>query len=220
MSEGGEALLVVDVDHNNLWAPHVVEQFPERQKVKSAIEAVLKDWRECEGLILHVILPHLSAGFSGQESQVGYSAPEKNNAIFGFLERGRKSKNASGRKPGCLVCDSGEESRLAEFIQHRCDIEPAFAKRDSDAFQNGNIGKYLHSENVSTVFLAGCNTSACIWATAKGALHYGFNVVLLADCSFPILENTEYENNWVYSVLADFPSEYPDKLNITRLTEQ
>lgn len=207
MDADKEALLVVDVDHYNGWAPDVVEKNPDRITVKSAIVRVLQDWRAHNGIILHVISTNSATGFSGQEAQIGIEQIAKETL------QGESQK----QEQKCLVCHAGEKYRLAEFVGHRCDIEPAFVKQGSDAFSNVKILEYLNSKGVNPLFLTGCFTNDCILATAAGALKAGFKVILLADALFPMFRDRNREKEWLDCVIRDLPPEACTKISVARI---
>ncbi|MBD3886519.1 isochorismatase family protein [Phormidium tenue FACHB-886] len=50
------------------------------------------------------------------------------------------------------------------------------------AFFGTNLVSYLISQQVDTVIITGCSTSACVRATATDALGYGFHSIVPQDC--------------------------------------
>lgn len=51
-----------------------------------------------------------------------------------------------------------------------------------DAFVNTKLEKVLKNLKVDTVIIAGALTNNCIRATAEGAHHRGFKIIVVSDC--------------------------------------
>jgi len=187
-----KALLVVDIDHANGWNPEEVRDDQHKKKLSLALKKQLSDTRASKGIVAFVILPPRERSTTGREAQFHYDARTRKKWFWELPRRGRR---------GCIVCRR-RFSRLASFIEHRHGEygEAAFIKRETNAFTNKNIPKYLRSKGVTEVVLAGCNTYACIQDTAVGALRAGFNITLLEACTYPPFANEENKEEWLEKV--------------------
>jgi nicotinamidase/pyrazinamidase len=58
---------------------------------------------------------------------------------------------------------------------------PYFAKHRGDAFSNNALERFLVSNDVGRVVLAGVYADACIYCTARSAINRGYRVTVLAD---------------------------------------
>jgi nicotinamidase/pyrazinamidase len=58
---------------------------------------------------------------------------------------------------------------------------PYFAKHRGDAFSNDALERFLVSNDIGRVVLAGVYADACIYCTARSAINRGFRVTVLAD---------------------------------------
>jgi nicotinamidase/pyrazinamidase len=58
---------------------------------------------------------------------------------------------------------------------------PYFAKHRGDAFSNDALGRFLVSNDIGRVVLAGVYADACIYCTARSAINRGYRVTVLAD---------------------------------------
>lgn len=59
--------------------------------------------------------------------------------------------------------------------------ENYFEKQFSNAFKNNNLTKFIKDNKISEVELIGVDGTACIAATAKGAVELGLKVTVLND---------------------------------------
>jgi nicotinamidase/pyrazinamidase len=58
---------------------------------------------------------------------------------------------------------------------------PYFAKHRGDAFSNDALERFLVSNDIERVVLAGVYADACIYCTARSAINRGYRVTVLAD---------------------------------------
>ena len=58
---------------------------------------------------------------------------------------------------------------------------PYFAKHRGDAFSNDALERFLVSNDIGRVVLAGVYADACIYCTARSAINRGYRVTVLAD---------------------------------------
>jgi nicotinamidase/pyrazinamidase len=58
---------------------------------------------------------------------------------------------------------------------------PYFAKHRGDAFSNDALDRFLVSNDIGRVVLAGVYADACIYCTARSAINRGYRVTVLAD---------------------------------------
>jgi nicotinamidase/pyrazinamidase len=58
---------------------------------------------------------------------------------------------------------------------------PYFAKHRGDAFSNDALERFLVSNDIGRVVLAGVYADACIYCTARSAISRGYRVTVLAD---------------------------------------
>jgi nicotinamidase/pyrazinamidase len=58
---------------------------------------------------------------------------------------------------------------------------PYFAKHRGDAFSNDALERFLVSNDIGWVVLAGVYADACIYCTARSAINRGYRVTVLAD---------------------------------------
>jgi nicotinamidase/pyrazinamidase len=58
---------------------------------------------------------------------------------------------------------------------------PYFAKHRGDAFSNDALERFLVSNDIGRVVLAGVYADACIYSTARSAINRGYRVTVLAD---------------------------------------
>jgi nicotinamidase/pyrazinamidase len=58
---------------------------------------------------------------------------------------------------------------------------PYFAKHRGDAFSNDALERFLVSNDIGRVILAGVYADACIYCTARSAINRGYRVTVLAD---------------------------------------
>ncbi|OGY67856.1 MAG: hypothetical protein A3I24_02040 [Candidatus Harrisonbacteria bacterium RIFCSPLOWO2_02_FULL_41_13b] len=199
-----EALLVIDVDIRDGWLhDHDTANLTsgqdnwekQKQPVARRIVQTLKNWRQADKTIIFIVL-------------VGTKD---------FIKKNGEAQLGTDRYGSrCLGCDIlPRDYRLARFLGHKHGhngekFEPLFLKDTNDAFTNSSLMGYLKTEGISKVFLAGCNTFACVLSTAEGAVRSGINVVLLRDCVFPEFkegDNYRTETNWldyVHRYLKDF----------------
>lgn len=160
-AQAKRALLVVDVDYNDGWKPELVADPPSRQEVATALK-----------------------------KQLGYSRAISTPVIFVMLDRQKEQKLLPKPqlepKKHCVGCDR-EENKLAGFLAHRhwSPFEPVFIKSTDDAFTVPELAPYLRSLKIEELLIVGCNTFACIQATAQGAVRNGFHVTLMEDSVFP-----------------------------------
>ncbi|MCE7072583.1 cysteine hydrolase [Dyadobacter sp. CY327] len=56
-----------------------------------------------------------------------------------------------------------------------------FSKSKDDAFSNPDLLSFLKAQGIHTVVLTGVFAEGCIWATLKGAQHYGFFTEVAVD---------------------------------------
>lgn len=107
-----------------------------------------------------------------------------------------------GKNLNCIVCDCGDDVRLAEFLKHRCNHpkEPVFIKHYVNAFRNADFVGYLEKEGITELKIAGCQTSCCVLETALGAVSHGLNVSLIADCVYPPFEEEKRKLVWLEQV--------------------
>ncbi len=155
------ALLVVDIDHRDGWTPKLISENEGRKKIaKSLAERI--------ALIRKSGVPVIFVMFDSCEIPKPMRQPQLHEAKY------------------CIGCDR-EKNRLAEFLNHLHGktFEPVFVKRAYDAFSNPDLAPYLHFLGTKELLLAGCNTFACIEATAQGAVRHGFNITLIEDSTFP-----------------------------------
>ncbi len=185
-----KALLVIDVDHSCGWKPQDIQGNSSKQLVAKNIKAELADWRASNSLIVFIVF---GSKATGQEAQT------------------------NGGVNDCVVCDRNDSSRLAEFLEHRHKNAngPAFVKKETDAFTNQNLARYLKEQCVTEVVLAGCTTFCCVKETAKGAVEAGFNVTLLRDSVFdPFDKKYNTEERWLDSITAAIKMNSDSKLSV------
>ena len=195
-----QALLVVDIDHNDNWGPKYIQENNQKKQVMEEIKKVLKEKRAKKEIIVFIVLT--SGGkITGQEAQLECRPPRdtaQDNELtvehsLNQLEA-RATKSQSGK---CIVCEElPEYARLASFLKHRhgTEFEPAFIKTRGNAFTNQALAPYLRSMGVDEIILAGCNTFQCVLDTAVGALEAGFHATLLSRCAYPPLTGDLFNN--------------------------
>ena len=84
-----------------------------------------------------------------------------------WFRRGAAMKNSFGSALDPLV------TRIAGA--------PYFAKHRGDAFSNEALERFLVSNDIGRVVLAGVYADACIYCTARSAINRGYRVTVLAD---------------------------------------
>jgi len=84
-----------------------------------------------------------------------------------WFRRGAAMKNSLGSALDPLV------TRIAGA--------PYFAKHRGDAFSNDALDRFLVSNDIGRVVLAGVYADACIYCTARSAINRGYRVTVLAD---------------------------------------
>lgn len=164
------AVLVVDIDNGHGWTQKNISENTDRQKFACNLKNLLEIGRSKKTKIVFVVWP--------------------NGRILGNEFFIRNSFR-------CAPCRDGG---LAEFLGHRHahdKYEPVFYKNTGNAFDNTNLEKYLRTEGVTEIALAGCLTDCCVLFAANGALRSGFNVVLLKDCVYPSFCDDDEARNWV-----------------------
>lgn len=183
-----KALLVIDMDHANGWAP---ESF----KISSSIHVIqslqsrLHKWRhQNEGIIGFVMFP----GTTGVMRNMFADCEVQFKLLCD------KSVFPEHGNTGCVGCDAPFNKRLASFLEHQhTPFEPVFIKYSLDAFRNKHLAPFLRTHGVEEVALAGCLTEECIECTAAGALKEGFHVTLLGDCVDYPVTSSESKQEWV-----------------------
>ena len=103
---------------------------------------------------------HLAAAYIGNE--YGFWDIPGN-----WFRRGAAMKNSLGSALDPLV------TRIAGA--------PYFAKHRGDAFSNDALERFLVSNDIGRVVLAGVYADACIYCTARSAINRGYRVTVLAD---------------------------------------
>ncbi|MGC2457427.1 MAG: isochorismatase family cysteine hydrolase [Gallionellaceae bacterium] len=58
---------------------------------------------------------------------------------------------------------------------------PLFPKEKSDAFSNADLNRYLQSNQITNLLIAGVMTEACVRATTAGAIQHGYQVTVVSD---------------------------------------
>lgn len=175
-----KTLLVIDIDHGNGWNSDIEKLNGDKKQIALAIKQTLEEWRASNGLIIFVVL-------------AGDALPQQTSQVA--IEH---------EGSGCIVCDSLNEYRLAEFLEHRHGVnyEPAFIKNSCNAFTNSGLISFLRSKCVTEVILAGCQTFACILETAQGAVRNGLGVTLLERCTHHPFCDNEGKQRWIQFVKA------------------
>lgn len=182
------ALLVVDIDYLDNWRPESIFQDSERREFADSLTAYLK-------LIRGTTIPAMPVIFAMLDSS---STPRLS------CEMQAQSDSL------CIGCDR-KENKLAEFLEHRHNgsFEAVFVKREEDAFGNPELAPYLRSLGVKHLLLVGCNTFACVRATAYGAVRAGFTIIVGEDCIFPRFAATKTKEAWLQEVRKRIP---PDSI--------
>lgn len=74
----------------------------------------------------------------------------------------------------------------AEPWARELDGEMVFIKHTFDAFQSGDVSvaleRYLHEQAITTLYMCGVLTKACVMFTANSAFNLGFEVYIVSDC--------------------------------------
>lgn len=178
LNSAGKALMVVDIDYQDGWHPHKILRDETMKTVSQALVGRLAQARRASIPIMFVMLD-----------------PLRSNHINGA------QTDRTDRREKCLGCDR-EDNKLPDFLGHRHGnlFEAVFVKGSADAFTNPSIASFLRMKRITQIFLAGCNTFACIQATAIGAVKAGFDVSLVEDCAFPPFQYESYRREWLSSI--------------------
>jgi nicotinamidase/pyrazinamidase len=120
------------------------------------------------------ISPVLAAANRAIAAANGHLAVAYNGNEYGFWDipgnwfrRGAAMKSSFGSALDPLV------TRIAGA--------PYFAKHRGDAFSNDALERFLVSNDIERVVLAGVYADACIYCTARSAINRGYRVTVLAD---------------------------------------
>lgn len=199
-----KALLVIDLDRGNGWDQENVRLNADRQKVAKNVLEMLEKERQTGTLIIFIVL---AGRATGQEVQtdfrhlpprdIDWCLPEE----APYLPAEERPEVRIGKGKICIACDRPVDERLAEFLHHRHDgSEPVFVKNTGDAFQNHSLPHFLKTQDVGTLVLVGCNTCACVFDTACGAMSNGFNVVLREKGSYPPFQSNGEREWWLEAI--------------------
>lgn len=72
------------------------------------------------------------------------------------------------------------DSRLNVVNNHQ------YIKRKSDSFSSSELERFLVSNQVDEIYLAGLDAAICVYNTAKGALNRGYKVTVIQDAIMSI----------------------------------
>ena len=184
-----EALLVIDVQPGFGWTDQLSDvESREQRLVGRNIVGALSRYRALDKKVIFVVLP-------GLENPI----PAGQNILEPWL-----------------ICNSGiYDAKLPKFLCHKhSPFESVFVKFWANAFENLELAPHLHCDGVTDLYLAGCCTSACVMSTAVGAVQNGFNVFLMADCSYPMFADKQEQTEWLDEVTATVPKQHQEKLRI------